>query len=65
VTGPPEDSSPALGRAKDPASALPRCLHCADELVMDDLWGWVHDSGQYLCRDKRSGELLCQPATLI
>ncbi|GAA2608625.1 hypothetical protein [Paractinoplanes durhamensis] len=45
--------------------STPRCLHCADPLVLDDLWGWVHDSGEYLCRDRESGELLCQPATLI
>ncbi|MEU4236748.1 hypothetical protein [Actinoplanes sp. NPDC026619] len=45
--------------------ATPRCLHCAEQLVLDDLWGWVHDNGEYLCRDRESGELLCQPATLI
>lgn len=47
------------------AAATPRCLHCAEQLILDELWGWVHDTGEYLCRDSESGELLCQPATLI
>lgn len=43
----------------------PCCLHCSKELILDDLWGWVHRNGEYLCRDQDSGEPLCQPATLI
>ncbi|GAA0581827.1 hypothetical protein GCM10010172_78570 [Paractinoplanes ferrugineus] len=45
--------------------AKPCCLHCSAELILDDLWGWVHRNGEYLCRDRESGEPLCQPATLI
>jgi hypothetical protein len=45
--------------------STPRCLHCSEQLVLDDLWGWVHAGGEYLCRDRESGEVLCQPATLI
>lgn len=43
----------------------PRCLHCKEPLVQDDIWGWMHEGQRYLCRDPRTGELLTQAATLI
>jgi hypothetical protein len=43
----------------------PRCLHCKEPLVQDDIWGWMHEGQRYLCRDQRTGELLTQAATLI
>jgi hypothetical protein len=46
-------------------SAAPCCLHCSEPLMLDDLWGWVHSGGRYLCRDSSTGEPLCQPATLM
>ncbi|MET3423645.1 hypothetical protein BJ973_002857 [Actinoplanes tereljensis] len=54
-----------LADASTGNQATPRCLHCSEQLVLDELWGWVHDGGEYLCRDRESGEVLCQPATLI
>jgi hypothetical protein len=61
-----QDLADASTGAEQPRpSTTPRCLHCADQLVLDDLWGWVHETGEYLCRDRESGEFLCQPATLI
>ena len=55
----------STGRTGAGKPAKPCCLHCSEELILDDLWGWVHRTGEYLCRDRDSGELLCQPATLI
>ena len=51
--------------ASTAAPTDPRCLHCKEPLVQDDIWGWMHEGQRYLCRDPRTGELLTQAATLI
>jgi hypothetical protein len=65
VQGPSDRSNGAALPRPETGDAVPHCLNCGERLMLDDLWGWVHYGGRYLCRDETSGELLCQPATLI
>lgn len=65
MSGPSDRSNDVIRPQPENGGAAPRCLNCREQLMLDDLWGWVHYGGRYLCRDGTSGELLCQPATLI
>jgi hypothetical protein len=47
------------------STTTPSCLHCGEDLALDDIWGWVHADRRYLCVDPVSGETLCSPATII
>ncbi|MEJ3750024.1 hypothetical protein WEI85_43020 [Actinomycetes bacterium KLBMP 9797] len=49
-------SEPANGEPETP------CQHCGLALTRDDIWGWVHANGQYLCYDPNTGEPMSLPA---
>ena len=65
MQGPSDRSFGTAAPEPETGDTVPHCLNCDERLMLDDLWGWVHYGGRYLCRDGASGELLCQPATLI
>lgn len=44
-----------------PAEETP-CQHCGLSLTKDDIWGWMHANGQYLCYDPNTGEPMSLPA---
>lgn len=52
--------------ATPPAAAAPpaetACAHCGLPLTLDDIWGWIHANGRYLCYDPNTGEPLSMPA---
>jgi hypothetical protein len=39
------------------------CEHCDQPLTRDDIWGWIHTGGRYLCYDPTTGEPLSLPAS--
>ncbi|GAA4704358.1 hypothetical protein Prum_022540 [Phytohabitans rumicis] len=56
------DATPSVN---DPAATTPTeatCQHCGLSLALDDIWGWVHKNGQYLCYDPNTGEPMSLPA---
>lgn len=47
--------------ASEPAGET-LCQHCGLALAQDDIWGWVHANGRYLCYDPNTGEPMSLPA---
>ena len=55
--GKPSVTPPA---AEDAPEAT--CAHCGLPLALDDIWGWIHANGRYLCYDPNTGEPMSMPA---
>jgi hypothetical protein len=56
------DATPSVSQ---PAPATPteaNCQHCGLPLAHDEIWGWIHANGRYLCYDPQTGEPMSLPA---
>jgi hypothetical protein len=65
----------AIPSVNEPASRTPHrhapdegvtaatCEHCDQPLTRDEIWGWIHTGGRYLCYDPTTGEPLSLPAS--
>jgi hypothetical protein len=64
---PPVDrpATTRTGRRHTPAGGdgETTCEHCDQPLTRDDIWGWIHTGGRYLCYDPTTGEPLSLPAS--
>lgn len=48
--------------AADGTAAEATCQNCGLPLVREEIWGWIHANGQYLCYDPTTGEPMSLPA---